>query len=340
MFTFQRISCIFIVFGMSFAVIPHNKVRFTIFDSHLCEFESSLIDLVQSTEKFFVDKNVSNINNVEIVDLSPYIKQLPGLSSKFRNILKEDEDWSKLFNDTIKNDSRRDTIFRDIHQMYKKMDDLRSYAHLLGDSDYSHLLVQNRHNDLLKIIDYFNKGDSPFKKSPLIGAPPLIALALVVSVFYPISKALIPYAYPNLPCKIQDVLSDYRSRVIDARFDELTVELSSTDQSMLPHEQLTAIKSKPYSPIGYTNSRSLDCEKGCKPIETFTKGECIRDEFNVDEYFTWDYSDSACIESYGYLVRQRVEQIFPVRLLSKLCDPTPQNTTGKKIRLECNLTNE
>lgn len=84
----------------------------------------------------------------------------------------------------------------------------------------------------------------------------------------------------------------------------------------------------PFNEYGYnrTNPGAIDCLR--EPDETETNQFWLKDDFGSVEYWV-NNNDSTCIEDYVALVRQRVEEIFPVDLLNKVCvDAEPRIPSG------------
>lgn len=182
------------------------------------------------------------------------------------------------------------------------------------------------HTDLDKMINLFDLQLSLFKKYPLMGAPPLIQLASLVAYFSPIAKTLIPFEAmnPEISCKMLDVLIDYRPCIVNARLRELHTEVSS-------FKSRVKVMALPYIPNGYnkTNLGEIDCKKGCK-LDRSPDEFCLEDKYGNSSFeCRIKNGTSVCVEHYGMLIRHRVEELFPIELLNKLCsERKPKKPTG------------
>lgn len=213
---------------------------------------------------------------------------------------------------------------------------------LLGDDN---LDTENRktiasiiHTDIDKMINLFDLQVSLFKKYPLMGAPPLIQLASLIAMFSPIAKTLIPIeaVNPDSSCKMRDILIDYRPRIVNARLRELHSKVSSFGSRL----KVLALL---YNPNGYnqTSPGEIDCKKGCE-LDHAPNEYCLEDKFSNNSFeCTIKGGKSVCVEDYGKLIRHRVEKLFPVDLLDKLCsDRKPKIPTGNiesRTLNECHL---
>ena len=81
---------------------------------------------------------------------------------------------------------------------------------------------------------------------------------------------------------------------------------------------MTETLSKPYNEEGYSHTipATIRCEKGCNNPNSMSNF-CVLDEFGPQQY---QGSSTDCPMDYAELVRYRVEEMFPVDLLAKLCN--------------------
>lgn len=177
------------------------------------------------------------------------------------------------------------------------------------------------HTDFDAMINYFDHSDSLFKKYPLHGSPPLIKLALLIAVLQPQINTLssLEAKTPQLICKIRDVLKDYRRRSVEARLHKLSITNELYEDIFVSF--MGNLRTFSYSSNGYGKWKSLQCRKGCDA------DTCVKDEFCSDQYHENNDLGTDCISSYTALVRHRVEQVFSVELLDKLCDEKPKTPT-------------
>lgn len=338
MFAFQILLCTVFIFGTSFAVISYDRVNFKLFDVHYSKFEANVIESIKKTKQFFGDSDVANIIQTGdlVENFTPYIKQLTDLMLTFENMMREIEPNLKdIFGEAHLIESDGIDFCKDVGLISDRIASHRSKIqqyNTIGENEGQRGIIVNLYSYLLELTNCFRNG--PFKNKPLIGSPLLIELALIVSVFHPIRLTVMPYGTFNNPCQIQDVIIDYRSRTVDARLDQLNIELSNTIPAhhiILPYEQLANIRLKPYNANGYTNSIFLNCERGCMPIDSDSKAECIKDNFSSSQYFASNYEQSECLKDYASLIRQRVEQMFPIQILNNIenmCEPYAERTSA------------
>lgn len=182
------------------------------------------------------------------------------------------------------------------------------------------------HTDFDKMINFFDLKSSLFRKYPLLGAPPLIQLASLVTIFTPLARDLIPVESmnPQISCKIYDVLLDYRPLTIMARVHKLRVKDSvheTNNKSIRNESSLIDLMSLPYNENGYnsTNPPVIDCQPDCEGSRLFLGDVCLIDTFNNRSYYSNDIGASTCTIQYGTLIRHHIERLFPVELLNSLC---------------------
>lgn len=74
---------------------------------------------------------------------------------------------------------------------------------------------------------------------------------------------------------------------------------------------------KQYNENGYNTTKDFQCDEGCS--KPFSGVFCLHDDFGESEYYIDNYMDPTCVVDYADLVRHRVENMFPVKLLNSLC---------------------
>lgn len=319
MFAFQVLSVALVIFGTGFADISFEEVKFNNFGAERSEIESNVIDSVKSVADFIAENDIKNGIEPSSAVFESAVKQMIRIATNLQSVLAEDSEWTKSLLKTVAHEKEHEFVENDVRYMDVQIKSICEKIPLLIENPIERKMnIASIHISLHTMISSFSHRDTLLKKYPLIGAPPLIELALLVALFTPLSKTLFPdeSRNPDISCKIRDTLSNYRLRTVDARLDK--IHTSPPTERL--DEFLTKVFTKPFDSNGYSESNSLVCEKENGIIK-------LTDEFSSDEIHAKD--SVMCIESYGHLVRQRTEQLFPTELLSKLCDEEkPKTPTG------------
>lgn len=314
----------------TWASIPYTDVKVNIFDSRPRDFENSILNLMNNSHQFYKEHNVTSpIDSLAetLAEHTPYVKELIKTVTDFHKTMAEKSEWRVLFTKAIKDQTLLDIAEDEERRMKSMMETVESKIGTLGDGnpDKSNrkTIASILHTELDKMINAFDLKSALPRKYPLMGAPPLIQLANLVAIFMPYAKALNPVEAmnPQISCKIRDVLLDYRPRAVNARLHQLYANTSI-------FESKVKVMQMPFNEHGYnrTNPGSIDCAR--KPDDTQSNAFWLKDEFGADEFWV-NKNDSTCVEDYAALVRHRVEEIFPVDLLGKVCvDAKPNIPTG------------
>lgn len=190
------------------------------------------------------------------------------------------------------------------------------------------------HTEFNRMINFFALKSSLLRKYPLIGTPPLLQLAAQVAIFSPIAMNLIRLEAmnPQISCKMHDVLLDFRTRTVMARLHKLR-SIVWYIETLRKRDKASLINviSLPYNRNGYnlTNPPIVDCDLDCDLYGMDSTDACVRDEFDAGIYSGRNFGNHTCLEDYAAFVRHRVEKLFPVEILSRLCiDRKPQQLTG------------
>lgn len=336
MLTVRIIVCIATAIISTGAEIPYDEVETNIFDSIPRDFEHHVLNSTQITKDFFARDDVSLAIAAGKVALEylPYIGELAHLIPLMRDTLEDRSEWRGAFTKAIADETMRTIAESESRWMEAAMQTIQEKFVLLGENNPD---LSNRktiasiiHTDLDTMINFFEQKTCLFRKHPIIGTPPLILLASMVALFSPIAKTLIPLEakYPQISCKMHDILQDYREIVVSARLQRLRAEKSI-------FSSLLNVMSLPYNSHGYnkTNPGVIDCGKGCKENRTFPIELCLKDQFSEDEYDVKnDNGTLTCVEDYAALLRHRVEKLFPIELLNTLCvDRFPRELTGNFV---------
>lgn len=330
-----------ILFGMSltdgnetpidsnFTPIPFDAVEFNIFGDTKHTFETSVNATLKTVRNFFktrVAEAAFGMGHVFVTTL-PIIKPFNRFVTAFRSILEDESEWKELFSKTVVNETKREIVKERIVWMKSTLKIMQEKMNVLNetnpDFDNRKAVASIIHSSFDKMINYFAHRDALFKKYPLIGVVPLIELASLVTIFHPLSEILIPFQTksPQIACKLNDILLDYRTRAVDARLDRLHTK---NESDMIQFRSIiTTVQTIPYNLNGYSEQKLLKCARGCDNSTNFI---CIRDEFGPAE-FSAVHED--CLKEYAGLVRHRVEEMFPIELLHELCgDRKPNTPTG------------
>lgn len=339
----MKLSCVLVcvtptIFGVCSAAIPFDHVNINLFDNNQTHsLESFLSISLKSTENIFASKNIVNfIMNTETITLNsliPFVGHLGGLSLALKNLLANDGDWMKSFVRTIANESRTNLALNDIHWMQAAIGIIQKEVPDLDGTNSEHNILRKRiassiYSDFDKMINLFAHQYSIFKNYPLIGAPVLIELSLLIAIFTPIAKVLVPLDVknPQIACKTLNTLIDYRPLTVSARLDKIH------SNNTLFVRTLAAVRQWPYNSNGYNKSVALECQKidGNRSFPPGHSGNGLWDEFGYQ--IPYHYNQT-CFREYASYVRHRVEELFPIQLLEKVCNYRRSNVPAGKAFL-------
>lgn len=138
-------------------------------------------------------------------EAAPYILQLTALVSELEadvNVGIFSIDVSKRVEKYIRN------IKTSILTIYRNVEFLRDPTRPIHDS-------------LETIIDIFGHPHAIYRKRPLWHLRQLLSIAMVVSDLHPVVEIIVPQLAEHLPCKISDVLLEFRPLVVRARLDKI-----------------------------------------------------------------------------------------------------------------------
>lgn len=315
--------------------ISYDEVQINIFDERPRDFESRVFDTLNSTNFFYSNQTdspfIGDESEYTLEKYMAYIEQIKKTAQSLRDTLAEESEWQALFTKAIEHEPQHEVAENERNRMKVTMQTIRSKIKLLDESNPD---LENRrtcasivHTDLDKMINFFDLKSSLFRKYPLMGTPPLIQLALLVAVFSPFARMLIPFEAknPEISCKMHDILLDYRSRTVYARLHQLNSEKSIFDS-------IVKVMELPFNEYGYnvTDPAVIHCERGCESSGTFTSTRiCLNDTFSTAKFLI-ENDEKTCILEYASMIRHRVEKLFPINLLKKECvNRASMNTTGK-----------
>lgn len=326
--------CIVIICHGSQAGILFDKVKMNIFDPKGGDFEHNVMESMKTTKSFFARDEVIlaiSAGVVAAIEFAPFVKNFLKLAPLFQSVIDDKSKWARDFTKAIANETKHSILESDIRWMAASTKTIQTEIKLLDknnteDNRRTHATII--HTELDKMVNFFDLQDSLLRKFPLLGGPPLLQLASLVATFSPLAKTLIPYEAKNAPieCKMYDTLLVYRPLVVFARLHQL-----HTQDWIFP--KLVKVMTLPYNKDGYnrTNSGLVDCERDCSANRPTAHDEyrgCLRDALSTVDYFISNYTSPHCTEDYASLLRHRVEELFPVDLMKKLCDREPVKPSG------------
>lgn len=317
------------------------NATFKIFDDKPRVFEAELLKSLQTTKNIFAQPELNTavligLGISTVVTGVPYVQTAASLAFVAKSLLSRESDWKEGFARTLAYETQREIAESTIRWMEATMASIEEKFELM--SNNTNIEIRRTpasiiHSEINVMLNAFAR-NTFFKYNPLIGSPPLIALALVVALFDPMAKSVIPEVamVPELSCKMRNILLDYLPRAIHARiYKRLHVKAYRTraippNLDTFMYDRTMSVK---YNQYGYNATSKHPCLGDC--VKDQHHGLCLYDDFGEDTFVF-----PACAYDYALLVRHRVEELFPVELLSKLCVKPPQ-TTGTYCRFMINI---
>lgn len=349
--TFCVLMSFVLVIAPSFATIDPDDVNFKIF-THIASFENNIRQSRAEVERFLDDHKSEVDGSVPIENYEPYAEQIIAISSVLTNEL-ENQEWRQALAESIANKSELAMAVSDVTSIQVWLKSIQEDVPALTIDDptlddvakqaIKESFARYMHEKLGEIIETLNSPYATLQTNPLFGAPLVIEIALLIAVCTPAVRQLVPSVanQPQLSCKVQQSLLDYRPRTVDARVDRFSVYITPNENklrdwqgSFLMNE--THVLAQPDSGFG----EGLDCVRGCTETANEESTACLKDFLNEDEYYVgmatsedagelWDKTNNLCAPDYTRLVRHRVENFFPTDMLDLLCDkqqPQPAPT--------------
>lgn len=262
----------------------------------------------------------------------PFVGELFSIVSTLSGFLAEETDWKNEFTKVIVDEMKKGHVNNDLENMNDVLHSIKNRLPLLNETviDENEIPIKTLpeivgfttdiFSRLEEMVFSFGKPHSPYKRYPLIGAPFLIELGLLVVAFEPIAITLLKEASRyKLSCQTRDATFDYLAFVLDARFERTNLDLWKTKQ----------IRKLPYNEAGYTEKDFLEC--GILPsgeCSSYGEDACLIDQLSTKQYVKVTYSNP-CEDSYGRHLRKLIENSFPLELLDELCDRQMADPTGK-----------
>lgn len=108
--------------------------------------------------------------------------------------------------------------------IYRKIESLNDSSNVVRAS-----AVQYIHDALDSIVNQFDNVNAIQRKHPLTAVRPLFSIASFVAIFHPIVEMIVPElaGRTRLPCKVTDILLDYRPLVVYARLKEIHLKVAT-----------------------------------------------------------------------------------------------------------------
>lgn len=366
--SFRALLCFVLAVELVKADVLFEDMEVEVFDNRKTDFETNVLDSLKITKNFFAGSAGKAVFNAgaKAINLIPYAKTLSTLLPKLGDLLAEQSDWKVTFVKALAEETNRAITLGEIVWIESKLQTIHCLIELLNqriEPDLANRKTNAQYllNDVNTMMNFFDHRAGLFKKYPLITSPLLISLIQIIAVFTPIANTIIPVQskHMQLACKARDVLMAYRARSVYARTKQLNLDY-------LYDKHVMDVLRRPFNEYGYneTNPGILHCESGCeKPFPTKhcdsvcrqfrdernckraqcnhyeldMHSYCVIDKFGTNRYSHDDIIDIKnqkpddkfpCVTDYVSLVRHRVEDMFPVALLDKMCDRRQRKLTG------------
>lgn len=177
-------------------------------------------------------------------------------------------------------------------------------------------------------IKSFTTWNSTLKHYPLIAAPSLIEMSLMVSVLEPLAIQLVGNKVEKRSCVVRDAIYDFLPFLIEARLEALNADQTN----------MIAVRNAPFNKTGYTNSDYLKCAPSENCISTFFRTKdvdalCLIDKLGSEKYEAQSGERVSCEIGYAQHLRHLIEKMFetPLEISNKMCGQPTQNTTGNSL---------
>lgn len=293
MIYFQAIVCLAFLFESCWAGIPYDTVTVNVFDNRPRNFEANILKSLQVTKNWAASDAAKQgaTAAAKVVGFIPVAGEFSALIPMFQSVLASEDDWRQTFAHVISEEISMEILDDNIRRISDRMRTIKNNLVTLNrtselSEEQQANLASGIHSDANTLISHFQNPTSIFKKHPLLGAPLLIQLALWVTYFDPVAQKLIPVqnSNPQLSCKMEDVLLDYRPRIVNARLEKITV-----DENVRIYGSKMEAMNKAFNEYGYnkTNPGVLECSLCSNELQTSPRTDkiCFRDLFGSQEYF-------------------------------------------------------
>lgn len=295
-------------------------------------------------EKFF-EKKPMQIVEISAIFL-PYLANIIDIASTLENLFIDEAEWSKQFFKIFHEEVKKFVTINDIGNMADRLKTIKESIDHLGQtlSKGEKKLTRNNIDQLVMVangirvpfsemINAFDKHDSKFREYPMITAPFLIEMGLIIASIEPVLvKLLDQEANQKLSCKIRDVMLDYLPLMVAVRLEKVHTKL-------LP---MTDVRYLKYNANGYEAPYGIACRKMVDPKctdiytnskESNTRWDCLVDDLSTLQFYKGDNLEEIrnCEMTYARHLRTLVERMFPIGLLNKTCGEEPKRPTGNSL---------
>lgn len=328
-----------VVISLSSAQIPFDNVNANSFTSQNgMTIETNIADSMKTTKNFFASglfkkilsagMKITKIGRKTVtagLKIVPLVDHLLKFTRALTNILASETEWPGTFEQEMDKKIREIIANERVNSMKSTLGTISSLIETLKDSPIEDPDVTIPVNVLLltlldTMLNDFDQYNSLFKRFALVGAPILIELSLIVAIFEPIAKIIIPNKIGRfkLSCKARDLLIDYRPFVLSNRLEKLNTNL----------EFMASVKNAPYNSKGYITTNTLLCEENCSE-KRGKDGLCLADEFGAKKYSVHSKAElTNCRIGYGQHVRHLLEENFPFEELEAVCGEKAKEPSG------------
>lgn len=232
----MRVFLVFTIFAitvlcLSPARIPYENVKANSFTAQNgMTIESNIAESMKTTKNIFASGGfkailaagitITKIGRKTVVaglEIVPIVNKLLKVTRALTSILASETEWQGTFEQAMDKKIHEMIANERVNTMKSTLGTVTSLIETLKDSPIEESISVNVL--LLSLLDtmlnQFDQYNSLFKRFALIGAPILIELSLMVAIFEPIAKTVIPSKIDRfkLSCKARDLLVDYRSFV-------------------------------------------------------------------------------------------------------------------------------
>lgn len=227
------------------------------------------------------------------------------------------------------NQDQMDFLLNEVKSLKQKTSSLQNQLDAKTGADPTTVL----HVFFNDYINLFAQQTGDFRlKYPLLGAPVIIELSLMLAVFEPLAMQLNENFMSNLKlsCKLRDVLKNFVPFVVAARLEATSANFTNRIR----------VRNAKFNRNGYNKTSFLPCPKF--PCTTLLKDIdddlfnklCFFDKMSKTEYVRFeDYLGDKhdCEIGYAQHVRHLVEKMFqqPIDLLAQQCKRPRGKPTGE-----------
>lgn len=332
------------------ARIPYSAVNLEVLlKTGNQDFETNIRQSLQTSKNFWT-QNANIIKGItyvgQLVPL-PFVGALFGALQLMQDIFASESDWKESFVKSISTQTEQVSATQSIQQIEAALETVAENLGYLGNVNFTSVdkvaIAHIIHSRLGEIVNQFARPGSFFKRQPAISVTPLLALSSFVIASQPIIDNLVPgySGTSTLSCRLHEILEDYRSATLFFRLNQVIAAnrpRKNTDGffgflvyvfNRTPYDVTPYLVTALTMPHQENNDAEgfLDCEK---PIDL--KYDELTDQSNNATYF--DKQSAAptrpCIESYMQLIKKRVDRLFPIVTMGKICSSDIKSRIHRK----------